>query len=115
MESRKSRPNMDNLVSEAEQWAIERELHVESPTNQIVKIGEEFGELCSAIQRQNGPAMVDAIGDMLIALNTLSLQLGLDVRDCLSIALNEVWDRKGRKIDGNYIKENDYKYQQTEV
>lgn len=110
MESRKSRLNMDILVAEAEQWAIDRELHVESPTNQIAKIGEEFGELCSALQRQNGPATVDAIGDMIIAINTLSLQLGLDVRDCLAIALNEVRDRKGRKINGNYIKENDLKY-----
>lgn len=111
MESRKSRLNMDNLVAEAKQWAIERELHVESPTNQIAKIGEEFGELCSAIQRQNGPATVDAIGDMLIALNTLSLQLGFDIKDCIVIALDEVRYRKGQKINGSYIKENDSKYQ----
>lgn len=53
------------------------------------------------------PALIakkDAIGDSIVTLIVLCLQLGYDVEECLTIAYNDIKDRKGVMIDDNFVK-----------
>lgn len=49
-------------------------------------------------------ALKDAIGDSIVTLVVLCLQLGYDVEECLKIAYNNIKDRKGIMIDDNFVK-----------
>ena len=99
---------LDDLTRKIKNWAVERNLHTADPAKQILKVGEEFGELCEAIAKNRKKAAAkDAIGDMFVALTTLSTQLGIDIEECIEMAYEEIKDRKGKMIDGVFVKESD--------
>lgn len=100
--------NMQELTAKIKVWAIERNLHDADPHKQILKLGEEFGELCQALAKNRKLfAIKDAIGDMYVVLTILALQLGLDIEDCVSMAYEEIRDRKGEMVNGVFVKEDD--------
>ena len=49
--------------------------------------------------------VVDGIGDMLVTIIILSEMLGLEPETCLSVAYDEIKGRKGKMIDGMFVKE----------
>lgn len=99
---------LDALTMKIKEWATERNLHEVDPNKQILKLGEEFGELCQALAKNRKKAAVkDAIGDMYVVLTILSLQLDIDIEECIAIAYDEIRDRKGKMINGVFIKESD--------
>ena len=98
---------MEILTGNIQQWAIDRNLHTADPMKQVVKLGEEFGELCQGLAKGNMPATVDAIGDMYVVLTILALQLNLSVEGCAEMAYNEIKDRKGKMVNGVFVKESD--------
>ena len=73
----------------------------------MLKLGEEFGELCQGLAKDKPDQVEDSIGDIYVVLTILSLQLGLDIEDCVQKAYSEIKDRKGRLVNGVYIKEAD--------
>ena len=89
------------------QWAIDRNLHTADPTKQMLKLVEEFGELGEAMAKGNGGLFVDAIGDMYVVMTILAMQKGFGIEDCINDAYNEIKDRKGKMIDGVFVKESD--------
>lgn len=89
------------------QWAIDRNLHTADPTKQMLKLVEEFGELGEAMAKGNDDLFVDAIGDMYVVMTILAMQKGFDIEDCINDAYNEIKDRKGKMIDGVFVKESD--------
>lgn len=96
------------LTKRINQWAIERNLHNADPTKQILKLGEEYGELCEFITKDRKLATAkDAIGDMYIVLTILCLQLDLDIEECIEMAYDEIRDRKGKIVNGAFVKESD--------
>lgn len=160
---------MKSLTKKIEQWAIDRNLHTADPKKQMLKVCEEFGELCASLARGNQESAKDDIGDIYVTLVILSKQLGFvadyeDVgladiddidylnsnlsstigdlyknvhygnrynafghirsaislieviatehfnvtfKDCVTIAYREIKDRKGKMIDGVFVKEED--------
>lgn len=86
-------------------WAIERNLHQQDPKLQMLKLTEEIGELAKALIKNDMPNIIDGMGDTLVVLHVLALQLGLDIDQCLDHAYNEIKDRKGKIIDGTFVKE----------
>jgi len=96
-----------HLTNKIEQWAMDKDLHTADPNKQILKLGEEFGELCEGMAKGRHVAVKDAIGDMYVVLTILSMQLELSVRDCIEIAYEEIKDRKGEMVDGVFVKESD--------
>ena len=98
---------MEALTLLIEQWARDRNLHTADPNKQMLKLGEEFGELCEGMAKGKPDVVKDSIGDMYVVMTILSMQLGLDVRECISQAYEEIKDRKGKMIDGIYVKEED--------
>ncbi len=87
-------------------WAKDRELLNENyATNQLVKIGEEVGELMSAHIRSNREKIIDALGDVLVTLIVYSEQQKIDLEEALQTAYEGIKDRKGKTVNGSFIKE----------
>ena len=87
-------------------WANERGLL--KPENKLMQMGKmvsEVGELCDAIIKDDKNGQIDGIGDVLVTLIILSNQLGYDIEDCLEVAYTEIKNRKGKNINGTFIKE----------
>ena len=98
------------LTKKIEKWAIERNLNTADPAKQTIKLGEEFGELCQGIAKNNIDQVKDSIGDMYVVLTILSMQLGLNIEDCISRAYAEIKDRKGKMVNGVFVKEEDLQH-----
>src|SRR5690625_1687653 len=100
--------NKDKTVTELiREWAIERNLHTADPHKQALKLGEEFGELFEGLAKGNEVLTKDAIGDMYVVMTIMAQQLGFNIEECIEIAYEEIKDRKGKMIDGVFVKESD--------
>lgn len=98
---------MTETISKIKQWVIDRDLHTQNPKIQMCKVVEEIGELAKAINKYDVAKQIDGIGDSVITLISISEQLGLDFNKCVEYAYNEIKDRKGKLIDGTFVKESD--------
>ena len=98
---------MNEVTNKIQQWAKDRKLDKADPTKQTIKLGEEFGELCQGIAKGNEAQVIDSIGDMYVVMTILSMQLEIDIEDCVNAAYEEIKDRKGKLVNGVYIKEAD--------
>lgn len=98
--------NTTKLIKE---WAIAHNLHTADSNRQFLKLVEEVGELANGLARNNLGLTIDSIGDIYVVLTILSMQLGLDVEDCIDSAYDEIKDRKGKMINGVFVKEEDLK------
>ena len=61
------------------------------------------------MNKSNREGIVDGIGDAFVVLVILSLQLDLDIANCVQTAYNEIKDRKGKMINGVFVKESDFR------
>lgn len=158
---------LQKLITNVQQWSIDRGLDKADSKKQLLKLYEEFGELASGIAKGNKEVVKDSIGDVVVVLIILAQQQGLEkisdfniicnhlqpsdlmpqvsetiglislrvrrtkdeieepivrlisylrtiaksenlnFEDCLSQAWNEIKDRKGKLIDGVWVKEED--------
>lgn len=90
------------------QWAEDRNLIEGSDLkSQFVKLIEEAGELANAIGKKNDIEFADAIGDMFVVLTIMAAQNGMMIEDCIDAAWQQIRDRKGKMVDGIFIKEAD--------
>ena len=87
-------------------WAEARNL-IKGATQQaqMLKFTEEVGELAASIARNNEDGVVDAIGDCVVCLTILAAQRGWDIEECILSAYNEIKDRKGKMVDGVFVRE----------
>lgn len=88
------------------QWAEDRNL-IEGATRQaqMLKLFEEGGELAGAIARGKEDVVKDSIGDMMVVLTILAAQSGVTIEECIGAAYDEIKDRKGKMINGVFVKE----------
>lgn len=160
---------LQKLITNVQQWSIDRGLDKADSKKQMLKLYEEFGELASGLAKGNKEVIKDSIGDVVVVLIILAQQKGvksisdfcvifdhlsindlmpraaeliglislqirktndeieeyivrlisclrtiaksenLNFEDCLSQAWNEIKDRKGKLIDGVWVKEEDLK------
>jgi len=88
------------------EWAKERNiLNPEGYQKQTLKLVSEVGELCDAIAKGDKVDQIDAIGDIQVVLIILSKQLGIDYKEALESAYNVIKERKGKTINGVFIKD----------
>lgn len=99
--------NIALTTAKIKEWAEERNLHIADSNKQILKLGEEFGELCEGMAKSKPEQVKDSIGDIYIVLTILSMQLNLNIETCIQLAYEEIADRKGRMVNGVYVKEED--------
>ncbi|ARU13748.1 DNA binding protein [Streptococcus phage P8922] len=98
-----------DLIAKINEWAISHGLDKGNPKIEWMKVTEEVGEIRDVFLKPNDfddpeMALKDAIGDSIVTLVVLCLQLGYDVEECLKIAYNNIKDRKGVMIDDNFVK-----------
>ena len=87
-------------------WANERGLYEKGNSHtQYVKLQEEAGELAKALLENNHDEINDAIGDMVVVLTNLAHMHGTDIEVCIAQAYNEIKSRKGKMINGTFVKE----------
>lgn len=166
---------MKQLIQQIEQWAEDRNLIKGStPQKQMLKLMEEFGELCGGIAKNKPEVIKDSIGDCFVvltilnaqyrmkstrklndfhqdilvpnsiynckdtdiammialkhisacylgdyvpmdldinnainALQTIAILSNLNIEDCVQHAYDQIKDRKGKMIDGVFVKEED--------
>ena len=98
---------MTNLIEKIQDWVSDRNLETQDPRIQMCKTVEELGELANAINKGNKADAMDGIGDVMVTLICISMQLGVDFNECLKIAYNEIKDRKGKMVNGMFVKEID--------
>ena len=97
---------MSDWKERIRQWAADRNLiEGSTPTKQFVKLIEEVGELARAIQLGYQADTKDAIGDIQVVLAVMCAQLNIDIDECREIAWEQIKDRKGRMVDGVFVKE----------
>ena len=88
------------------QWAKDKNiLNPEGYEKQTLKLVSEVGELCDAIAKNNKVDQIDAIGDIQVVLIILSEQLGINYKEALESAYNVIKERKGKTINGIFIKD----------
>jgi len=97
-----------NIVSEVELWARVHGLDRPSnSSNQIIKLMEEVGELSAAYNKGQQNKVIDSIGDIQIVLIILCMQLGLGYQMSLDEAYKQIKYRKGKMINGSFVKDED--------
>ena len=113
--TKKEQPNKkEPLLKETEvnvydlirDWAKERGIYERGDSQtQYVKLMEEAGELAQALLKRDEPEIYDAIGDMVVVLTNLAELEGVKIEDCINDAYNEIANRKGKMINGTFVKE----------
>ena len=103
---------MNNLITKIKDWADNRNLKNADPKIQWMRVTEEVGEIRDVLLKPTKfvdpqAALKDASGDTLVTIIVLAYQLDLDVTECLSIAYDEIKNRKGKMINGTFVKEED--------
>lgn len=100
----------NNLVKQIIEWGNEKGIN--NPDNQFNKLAEEMLEAHEAyfdsmIQGVNTTHLKEELGDIGVVWILLCDMLGIDPYEALEIAHNKNKDRKGKTINGNFIKEED--------
>ena len=95
--------NYEELIG---QWHKDRNL-IDGSTDkdQYMKLIQEAGELSDSLCKNKD--IRDDIGDMMVVLINIMVRNKLTMNDCLKIAYNDIKDRKGKMIDGIFVKEGD--------
>ena len=102
--------NFEELHEAVIQWANDRNMIKQDKLTalaQLAKVTEEHGELSAGINKNDEKKIEDSLGDSLVTLIILAQDLNFDLLDCLNKAYNVIKDRKGKTINGVFVKESD--------
>lgn len=96
----------DELEDTVAQWHHDRNL-VDGSTDlrQMKKLFEEVNEL--HIDVLNGSDLRDELGDCLVVLINIATRNHFSLYEALEYSFSKIKDRKGKMIDGIFVKEED--------
>ena len=103
----KESQDMVVLTELIKMWHHDRNL-IDGATDkdQFAKLIQEAGELSDNICKGND--IRDDIGDMMVVLINIAERNGITISECLKTAYNDIKDRKGKMVDGVFVKEADH-------
>ena len=97
---------MEELIHKVRRWHYDRNLiNGSTDKDQFLKLVQECGELSDNICK--GRDVRDDIGDILVVLINIAERNAVDLSECLEVAYDDIKDRKGRMVDGVFIKESE--------
>ncbi len=104
LERQPSGESLEQLCDRVKNWHYARNL-IEGATDkdQVCKLIQEVGELSDNVCKNRDVA--DDIGDIMVVLINIAERNGLSMRHCLQVAYSDIQDRKGKMVDGIFIKE----------
>jgi len=97
---------LEHLENNIKAWHHDRNL-IDGSTDkdQYLKLIQEAGELSDNICK--GRDIADDIGDMIVVLINIAERNDLSLTTCMEKAWQDIKDRKGRMVDGIFVKESD--------
>tara|TARA_E500000318_G_C3564400_1_gene214990 strand:+ start:1455 stop:1772 length:318 start_codon:yes stop_codon:yes gene_type:complete len=101
----------EELETKVVEWAKDRDIFENSNAiKQISKTQEELYETLSALReleqgKESILEVADGIGDMLVTIILLAKMVDLNSVDCLADAYEEIKNRKGKMVNGLFVKE----------
>ena len=92
------------VIDRIKSWHYDRNL-IDGATDkdQVCKLIQEVGELSDNVCKEKDIA--DDIGDIMVVLINIMVRNGISMEHCLEVAYHDIKDRKGKMIDGIFIKE----------
>jgi len=97
---------VNELIDNIARWHHDRNLIDGSDDkSQFAKLIQEAGELSDNICK--GKDIADDIGDMIVVLINIAERNNLTIEQCLEQAWDDIKDRKGKMVDGVFVKESD--------
>jgi len=97
---------LEVLISLVSQWHRDRNLiHGSTDKDQTLKLLQELGELSDSVCKKKD--IKDDLGDMLVVIINIAIRNNTSLAECLEAAWNEIKNRKGKMIDGVFVKESD--------
>ena len=98
------RYDVEELDVKIRQWHYDRNL-IDGATDkdQVCKLIQEVGELSDNVCK--GKDITDDIGDCIVVLTNIMERHGLTLQECMQCAYDDIKDRKGKMVDGIFIKE----------
>ena len=74
--------------------------------DQVLKLMQELGELSDHICKDSHTMLIaDDLGDMMVVMLNIMHRNNLTIEECLDKAYNSIKDRKGKMVDGIFVKE----------
>jgi len=94
----------DQLESMIRQWHQDRNL-IDGSTDkdQTLKLIQEVGELSDNVCK--GRPIADDLGDCLVVIINIAARNNLTLADVMSVAYDDIKDRKGVMRDGVFVKD----------
>lgn len=97
---------LGELVALIQNWAWDRNLiDGSTPNAQMLKLMEEVGEMAGGVCKDKVDVIKDSIGDVFVVLTIIAAQMGWSIEECVQAAYAEIKDRKGRMVQGVFVKE----------
>ncbi len=95
---------MIDLINKVVEWHEDRNLiEGASDKDQVLKLVQEVGELSDSVCKQQD--VKDDIGDCLVILINIAARNSTNLQECLEVAYDDIKDRKGKMVDGIFIKD----------
>lgn len=96
---------MEDIEKKVIDWATVRGIYSSTLKDQYIKMMSEAGELADAIFGNDREGLIDAIGDVMVLLTNMAHMIDVDLRTCYAHAWSEIKDRKGKMVNGTFVKE----------
>ena len=98
-----TKTDYEKLIS---QWHKDRNL-IDGSTDkdQFMKLVQEVGELSDSLCKSKD--FRDDVGDIMVVLINILVRNNITLEECLKVAYEDIKDRKGKMIDGIFVKEGD--------
>jgi len=98
--------SFEELTVDVLQWAEERGIFAKAtPLAQLNKTQEELDETIQAVKDEDEVEIADGIGDMLVTIIIAAKMTGFDSTACLQQAYDEIKNRTGKMVDGQFVKD----------
>ena len=97
---------INELIEKTIEWHRARNLiDGANDKDQFMKLIQECGELSDNMCKGND--MKDDLGDIMVVLINIMERNGYSMEECLEVAYEDIKDRKGKMIEGIFVKEGD--------
>lgn len=105
-DAKQQEPSIEDYERLIIQWATERGLLAGTTTEkQMFKLGEEFGEVFGAMLLEDLDKVKLELGDMMVVMANICGKLGITLKDCIGAAYEKIKNRKGRMVNGSFVKD----------
>lgn len=100
--------SLEELEKEVQEWAEGKGLIYEgNEIPQATKFAEEAGEFVDEVIAGNRDKVIMEGGDVLVTLCVQAKLQGTSLTEMLGLALAKIQKRKGKLVDGVFVKEGD--------